>query len=295
MKEFWNKKEAKSSFILSNSIIKQHAKSFYFASKFLPKRKKWATFAVYGFCRYADNIIDNPRERTKEELINELDVLRNELELAYKYGESEHPILRSFIVAAKEYNIPSKYAFDLIDGVQMDSEFIRYNTFEELYEFCYKVASVVGLMMTYILGFKEEKTLDYAEKLGIGMQLTNILRDIKEDKEMDRIYIPLEDLEKFGLTEWDIINEKFSDNFKNMMKFQVDRAASYYHDADIGISMLDKESRFAIYSASKIYGSILLKIKERNYNPFKGRVFVPKSEKLKILSQEYIKRKLSFG
>lgn len=295
MQEFWLQKDNKSSFILALSIIKEYAKSFYFASRFLPLRKRWATFAVYGFCRYADNIVDNPRNRTHGELINELDSLREELSLSYKYGESEHPILRAYIVAAKEYNIPSNYAFDLVDGVQMDLEFKGYDSYDELYVFCYKVASVVGLMMTYILGFKDDHTLKYAEMLGAGMQLTNILRDIKEDKDIGRIYLPKKELLKFGLSEDDIIRENFNSNFREFMKFQVDRAEKYYKDADIGIKQLDKDSQFAIYAASRIYGGILNKIKDNDYNPFTGRVFVPTSKKLKILSEEYFKRKLSLG
>lgn len=295
MQDFWNTSSNKPAFLLALSIIKEHAKSFYFAAKFLPLEKRWATFAVYAFCRYADNIVDNPRQRTNTELINELNCLRNELISAYKYGESEHPILKSYISAATEYGIPYEYANDLIDGVQMDLEFSGYNSFDELYEFCYKVASVVGLMMTYILGFKDKETLKYAEMLGAGMQLTNILRDIKEDKNMGRIYLPKDELKEFGLSEDDVRQERFTPKFREFMKFQVQRAEKYYVDAEIGISQLNKESQFAIYAASRIYGGILNKIKENDYNPFAGRVFVPTSKKLKILSEEYFKRKLSLG
>lgn len=295
MQEFWNTSPNKPAFLLALSIIKEHAKSFYFAAKFLPLHKRWATFAVYAFCRYADNIVDNPRQRTNAELICELDCLRNELIYAYKYGESEHPILKSFITAATEYGIPFKYTNDLIDGVQMDLKFSGYNTFDELYEFCYKVASVVGLMMTYILGFKDEETLKYAEMLGAGMQLTNILRDIKEDKNMGRIYLPNDELSQFGLTQEDINNERFTPNFREFMIFQVQRAEKYYQKAEKGIAQLNNESQFAIYAASRIYGGILNKIKENDFNPFAGRVFVPTSKKLKILSEEYFKRKLNLG
>lgn len=279
-------------FLYAKSVIDYHAKSFSFASRFLPEDKKWATYAVYAFCRYTDNIIDNPRDRSEEELLEEIDELETELRLSEKYGESEHPAISAFVISSKEFNIPYKYAYDLIKGVKMDMYISSYETFDDLYVFCYRVASVVGLMMTYVLGFKGEDTLEYAEKLGIAMQLTNILRDIQEDKNSGRIYLPKEDLDKFGVSEIDINTENFNDNFRELMIFQIERANKYYMEAEPGIKKLDKESRFAIYAASRIYSGILPKIKEVDYNPFYGRVFVPSYKKVLALISEYFKRNL---
>ncbi|MDC1068863.1 phytoene/squalene synthase family protein [Candidatus Kapabacteria bacterium] len=279
-------------FKYSKTVIKHYAKSFYLSSQFLPKKKRLGSYAVYCFCRYTDNIVDNPRNRTNSEILIELDHLKLELENSYKYGESEHPALSTFAIVAKEYNIPKKYAFELIEGVQMDMTKNRYKSFDDLYLFCYRVAATVGLMMTYVLGFKNDNTLVYAEKLGIAMQLTNILRDIEEDVENDRIYLPQQELEKYGVSESDIKNHQFNSNIADLMKFNVDRARQYYKDAEDGIAELDKNSRFAIYAASRIYSGILNKIMERNFNPFLGRVFVPKSKKLKIVFSELVKTKL---
>lgn len=273
-------------FQYSQTVIKHYAKSFYFAANFLPKERRLAAYAVYAFCRYADNVVDNPRNRTKEEILNEVNILKEELRLAYKYGESEHPALSAFIYVATRYNIPIEYPMDLIDGVQMDIDISRYKTFNELYEFAYKVASTVGLMMTCVMGFSDKTALVYAESLGIGMQITNILRDIQEDKNLGRIYLPLDDLEKFKITEEDIVKENFSANFKQYMKFEVARAREYYANSDKGIQLLNQESQFAISTASRIYSGILDKIEQNDYNPFLGRVSLTYFEKVKILTTE---------
>jgi phytoene synthase len=283
-------------FKYARALTAHHAKSFYFSAAMLPGEKRWATYALYGFCRYVDNLIDNPRERTAAEIKHELNYLRRELTIGYRTGESEHPVLKPFISVAKQYNIEKRHAVELIKGVLMDIEKQRYENFDELYLFAYRVAGVVGLMMTPILGAKNPEALVHAEKLGIAMQLTNILRDIKEDKNMDRIYLPLEEIRQFGVDPDDIFNERMTEGMRNLMKFQVDRAHAYYDEADAGIKMLDRDAQFAIYSASKIYRGILRKIEMRDYNPFLGRVFVPNGKKISIVAGEVLRtRALSFG
>ncbi|UCE06548.1 MAG: phytoene/squalene synthase family protein [bacterium] len=289
---FWEQPDYKVSFEHVKLLTAHWSKSFYFSARFLPKEKRWATYALYGFCRYADNLIDNPRTRPKQQLLSEVACFRKELKLAYRWGESEHPILKPFILVAKKYGIPIEYPLDLLKGVQMDIEATRYETFSDLYVFCYRVASVVGLMMTHIMGYKDDQAFEYAEKLGIAMQLTNILRDVQEDKEMGRIYLPLEELQKFGITEDDVINEKFDEKFRRLIKFQVDRAHDYYEESSNGIPMLNTDSQFAIYSASKIYHGILRKIEARAYNPFLGRVHVPLGKKFLILMSEVLRTRV---
>ena len=257
----------------------------------LPKEKRWATYALYGFCRHCDNLIDTPRQRTEIEIVREMQLLTEELQVAYNTGESQHPIIRAFILVAKAYGIPIEYPFDLLKGVAMDVQQTRYNTFDELSLFCYRVAAVVGLMMTYVLGYKDERAFAYAKHLGIAMQLTNILRDIKEDKDMGRIYLPQKDLVRFGVSEQDILKEKITPQLKALMKFQIERADHYYAEAVSGISLLETESQYAIYSAAKIYRGILRKIEDQDYNPFLGRVFVPSSQKIGILLHEGLRGK----
>ncbi len=289
---FWKTEEDRVAFEYARKITAYYSKSFYFSARMLPKEQRWATFALYGFCRHCDNLIDTPRQRTEAEILREIQLLTEELKVAYNTGESQHPVIRAFIIITKAYGIPIEYPRDLLKGVAMDVEKARYKTFDELSLFCYRVAAVVGLMMTSVLGYKDKHAFEYAEKLGIAMQLTNILRDIKEDKEMGRIYIPQTELAQFGVTEQDIITEKMTPQLQALMKFQVERADQYYTEAMPGIPLLKTESQYAIYSAAKIYRGILRKIEERDYNPFLSRVFVPSAQKIKILLREGLRTKV---
>lgn len=283
-------------FEFARSLTADYSKSFYFSACLLPRQKRWATFALYGFCRHIDNLIDKPRERSLPDTLRELDFLEAELNTAYRTGESEHPVLRPFIAVAMHYGIPKDYPLDLIKGVRMDTENNRYNTFDDLYLFCYRVAGVVGLMMTHVLGHKSDDAFQYAEKLGVAMQLTNIIRDVKEDKNMGRIYFPLEELHAHGCSARTILDEHMTPQFRKFMKFQIDRTRGYYDEAEAGIKMLEKDAQFAIYSARKIYHGILKKVELHDYNPFLGRVFVPMRQKVYIILCEVIRtRLLSFA
>lgn len=289
----WSCKTLHSHFRFAKALTARYARTFYLAAQFLPREKRWATYAVYGFCRYTDNIVDEPRARTPDQIHTELRALKTELEFAYRNGESEHPVLKPFIAVARLYDIPAEYPLELLEGVAMDLEIKRYDSFEGLNLFCYRVASVVGLMMSPVLGYRNPAALIHAEKLGTAMQLTNILRDVKEDKNMDRIYLPADELERFSVSYDDIVHERWSDNMRAMMQFQVERAHRYYEEAEPGIAMLDADSRYTIYSASRIYRGILETLAQRDYNPFLGRVFVPYSVKCSILAREVLRSKIA--
>ncbi len=289
----WKDSFSKASFEYARSTTAHYSKSFYFSARLLPKRRRWATYAVYAFCRYADNLIDKPRQRTTQDLLKELESVRTELQTAYKTGESEHPILHAFVLVAKEYGIPIKYPLELLEGVRMDLQKRRYQSFSDLYLFCYRVAGVVGLMMTHVLGYRDASAFRHAEKLGIAMQLTNILRDVKEDMSIGRLYLPEDELRRFGVTSDDFSGEIMTGNLQSLMEFQTERAHRYYEEAEAGIPMLLPKSQYAIYSASRTYRGILTKLEEREYNPFKGRVYVPFRTKVAILLTQVIKTRLS--
>ncbi len=291
--DLFNDKSMEAAFRYARAQTAHYSKSFYLSSAMLPKERRWATYALYGFCRYADNIIDNPRNRSAQELIDEIDYMSNELVIAYHRWESEHPILKPFIWVAQKHGIPIEYPLDLLKGVKMDIQKNRYENFDELYLFCYRVAGVVGLMMTHVLGYKSKDAFFYAEKLGIAMQLTNILRDVQEDKNMNRIYLPMDELEAHGLVTKDVMNERMNGKMKKFMRFQIKRALQYYSEANQGIRLLNTETQFAIYAASRIYEGILKKIEARNYDPFKGRVYVKQGKKFLILLFEIIKTKIN--
>ena len=284
--------ENRAAFEHARRITAYYSKSFYFSARMLPSERRWATYALYGFCRYCDNLIDVPRRRTKSDLLREIQFVAEELQIAYDTGESEHPVIRAFILVAKSYGIPMAYPLDLLKGVAMDIQQTRYKTFDDLSLFCYRAAAVVGLMMTHILGYKDDRAFDHAKQLGIAMQLTNILRDVKEDKEMGRIYLPQTELVQFGVSERHIFDEIMTPQLRALMKFQVERAERYYAEAIPGISLLNTDSQYAIYSAAKIYRGILRKIEARDYNPFLGRVFVPSIEKMGILLHEGLRTKV---
>ncbi len=284
--------ENRAAFEHARRITAYYSKSFYFSARMLPSKQRWATYALYGFCRYCDNLIDVPRRRTKSDLLREIQFVAEELQIAYNTDESEHPVIRAFILVAKSYGIPIAYPLDLLKGVTMDIQQTRYETFDELSLFCYRAAAVVGLMMTHVLGYKDDRAFDYAKQLGIAMQLTNILRDVKEDKEMGRIYLPQTELVQFGVSERHIFDEIMTPQLRALVKFQVERAERYYAEAIPGISLLNTDSQYAIYSAAKIYRGILRKIEARGYNPFLGRVFVPSVEKMGILLHEGLRTKV---
>ncbi len=282
----------RAAFEYARRITAYYSKSFYVSAQILPYDRRWATYALYGFCRHCDNLIDTPRQRTRSQIFGEIDFLTEELQIAYNTNESEHPVIRAFILVVERYGIPFEYPLDLLKGVAMDLQQARYKTFDELTFFCYRVAAVVGLMMTHILGYKDTRAFEYAKRLGIAMQLTNILRDIKEDKEMGRIYLPEMDLDLFGVSVQDILNERMTPQLRALMKFQIKRADRYYSEAIPGISLLKTESQYAIYSSAKIYRGILRKIEAQNYNPFLNRVFVPPIQKIGILLHEVLKMKV---
>lgn len=279
------------------------AKSFYFSSFLLPKEKRAAAYAVYTFCRYADNIVDcgiSPSIENIRYKFQELNLFLDEV--YYILNELKDPIDKSnnlpnlinhsaFAQTVFKYKIPRKYFNDLIEGVCMDTEHSRYNTFAELENYCYKVASVVGLIMTEIFGYSHKAALPYAVYLGKAMQLTNILRDIKEDYQMDRIYLPNDELKWFEYREEDIKNGNMNENFATMMRFNIDRARAYYELSTHGFPYLTNDgSRTTVVLMFKIYSSILNEIEAYGYDVFSGRRFVSTAEKLKLTGLYLINR-----
>jgi len=274
-------------------VTKKHAKSFYFAARFLPKHKQKAVYPIYAFCRKVDDEIDETAEENEREAILAVENLGAKLNFVYeeeekrRKGEEDTSSFSSseYIFAAwqdllKTYKIPQNLPLELMQGVVQDTRIKRYETFEELYVYCYRVASTVGLMSSEILGYSDKKALEYAEAMGVGMQLTNILRDVKEDAEKGRIYLPQEDLRKFGIAEAQIFAGKMDENFARLMKFQISRARDFYRKGEKGISLLEKDSRFTVLLASRIYGKILDEIEAQNYNVFKRRASTTKAQKL---------------
>lgn len=277
------------------AITRYYAKTFYMATRFLPNEKQRSIFAIYGLCRYLDNLVDDTLDIVNNEVINvdEIDTKLNEFKLnlsaIYQGKSTTDPILSAFSDTLKKYHIPIDLPFLLIDGVRSDLNKNRYDSFQELYDYSYKVASVVGLMTSRVFGYSDERALEYAIDLGIAMQLTNILRDVGEDLERNRIYLPIDELKQFGVSEEDLFNGNISENFIELMKFQVARTRKYYEKADIGIQLLDRDSRLPVYLARYNYSRILDKIEANNFNVFEERAFLNSFEKFTIIPRILVK------
>ena len=272
-------------------ITKTHAKSFYFAAKFLPKYKRRPIYALYALCRKVDDEVDEIGENNEAEAIKAVERWQRKLKEIYEQksevrsqkSETENLVFTAWRDLLQTHKIPKKLPLELMQGVLMDTQIKRYETFDELYVYCYRVASTVGLMSSEIFGYTEPKTLEYAEALGIAMQLTNILRDVKEDAAMGRIYLPQEDLRKFGVLEKQLLANEMNENFVEMMKFQMSRARDYYCKSEKGIPLLEKDTRFTVLLASRIYSKILDEIERQNYDVFTRRAHTTFSQKLRMI------------
>jgi phytoene synthase len=261
---------------------RQYARTFYFASHVLPKQKRYAAYAVYAFCRYADEIVDSPLFDAHQAR-QRLDDLREQLRRLYQHSPLMDARLRALQDTVMRYGIPQEYFVDLLRGVEMDLDRRRFATFEELQQYCYCVASTVGLIMARIFGVSDESALASAVDLGTAMQLTNILRDVGEDLQRGRIYLPEDELNRFGYSPAQLTQGILNDEFRNLMRFNIERARWYYQQADRGIPCLtDDGSRFCVRLMRRTYARILDDIERYDYDVFHRRAYVPGWKKLTI-------------
>ncbi|TNE70652.1 phytoene/squalene synthase family protein [bacterium] len=277
------------------NITREHAKTFYLATRFLPNKKQRAIFAVYALCRFIDDTVDEAidlqvnRKLDLNEIQQRLDVIREQVKVTFDTGYATNKIFRAIAHALQTYQIKKEHVLLLIDGVYMDLYKNRYKNFDELYDYSYKVASVVGLMTSEIFGYSSPEALKYAVDLGIAMQLTNIIRDVGEDLERNRIYLPQDEMDAFGVTETDLRVGIVTPEIRQLLKFQVDRAREYYKSAEKGIAMLDRDSRLPVWLARYNYARILDKVEQCEYKVLKKRVFLSTKEKLAILPSSIVR------
>lgn len=264
----------------SKQIAKESNSSFYYAFSLLAKPKRDAMNTVYAFCRKTDDIVDEGDE--PEELKYErLRKWRIELEKAL-YGRSDSHLFNKLAAIIKQFNIPIDPFFELIAGMEMDLQRKRYGSFEELVQYCYRVASTVGLMCIEIFGYKNKSAKDYAVNLGLAMQLTNILRDVKKDSEKGRIYLPQNDIMNFHYSDQDIFNKKYDANFVSLMKFEADRAKGFFTKANQALDFEDKPSLFPARAMQHIYHRLLTKLEVENFDVFNKKIKVGTFEKAAI-------------
>ncbi len=271
------------------AITKRHARSFYFASHWLDARTRADAYAIYAFCRAADNAVD--------EAIDGDDALRciaqseATLEQAYGGGPVDSWVCE-FRRAVHGREIPKRYFNELLAGMRMDLEIHRYETFEALDEYCYRAAGVVGLMMAHIFGFRDERCLPRAVELGKAMQLTNILRDIGDDFALGRVYLPQKELREFGVDDQQLREGRVDEAFRELMRFQIARARGLYCSAEEGIAdLLGRRNRATARLMSRLYAGILEAIERLDYDVFARRAHVELHRKLACLCAAGFARK----
>ena len=274
------------SYALCGRIARKTGRNFYYSFLVMPCEKRAAMCAIYAFMRRSDDIADGAGNPAVA--LEGLRQWRGQVDAALNGDAAGDPILPALVDTVRRYRIPPRYFHELLDGTEMDQTTTRYTTFDDLYKYCYRVASAVGLVVLPVFGYKDEAALVPAEACGIAFQLTNILRDVKEDAQMGRVYLPLEDLRRFGVSENDIMDSRATPQFLELMKFETARAHEFYEKARPLLDMIDADSRGTLAVMMTIYGGILRKIEESGFAVFDGRIRLSTAEKLWIVGKNWM-------
>ncbi len=280
-------------------IARSSAKNFYYGFMLLPARKRNALSAVYAFMRHADDLSDDPGMPLPErrlKLAEFIESYRRSLET----GRTDDPVFLALRDSQQRYSIPMELldqlvagtGMDVCDGEQGDAPRVVYGSFDELYNYCYHVASVVGLVCIRIFGYRDPVAEQYAEHLGIAFQLTNILRDVKEDAAMARVYLPQQDLERFGVTAAELGSGVPMEKLRPLLAFEAARAREFYVSAERLLPLIDEVSQPALWAMVEIYRGILDRIELRQFDVYSERVRLSVGDKLKILAKGFGKRLL---
>ncbi len=255
-------------------VTRAHGRTFYFACQLLPPPERRGIHAIYAWCRHADDIADTAlvggTDRAHGALDEWLDAIETPID----------PISRAFAWVVREYRVPTQPAEDLIAGVRMDLGPLRFRTWDDLRHYSYCVAGTVGLLTAPLLGCTDDRALPHAVNLGVAMQLTNILRDVAEDAAMGRVYLPDEDLERFGVSRESLLNLRPTGDFRGLMRFEIARARELYRDAHRGIGALSVPGQITTIAGSRLYREILCRIEEQDYDVFRSRATVSTQQKV---------------
>jgi phytoene synthase len=265
---------------------KQSGSSFYYSFMFLPKEKRLAITALYAFCREVDDVVDE---------CSDAGVARTTLtwwrmQVADIYdGKPQHPVAQALVPIVRKFNIAQEHLQEIIDGMEMDLDQPRYSDFKSLQLYCYRVASVVGLLAAEIFGYTDRQTQKYAHDLGIAFQLTNIIRDVGEDARRGRIYLPMDELQQFGVTASDILNANETENFQKLMKFQIERAQRYYQQAIAHLPAVDRKAQQTGLIMAAIYRATLDEVISTGCHVMKERVSLTPMYKLRLAFKAWLK------
>ena len=289
-------------------ITRTNAKNFYYAFLVLPKRKRQALCAVYAFMRRCDDIADDPN-LSLEERRYKLDTWLDALHRVQQGEPTDDPILLALTDAQRRYTIRAGLLDELALGTAMDVAdhhtesqnppaanaavpglTIQYQTFDDLKLYCYRVASVVGLVCIHVFGYRDPAAEPLAEQCGLAFQLTNIIRDVKEDAAIGRVYLPEEDLARFGLSAAELLSAPDAARFRPLLALEADRARQLYQAGDQLIPYISEDSQPALWVLVNIYRRLLEKIAERQYDVFSGKISLTVSEKLRVLGRGFLQR-----
>ena len=260
--------------------------SFYYSFMFLPPNRRRAITALYAFCREVDDVVDECQDL--QIASTKLAWWRQEVAKLYA-GKPEHPVTQALLPVIAEFAVPQEQLLEIIDGMEMDLQQSRYLDFKALSLYCYRVASVVGLLAAEIFGYQDRKTLKYAHDLGMAFQLTNIIRDVGEDARRGRVYLPMDELKRFEVPAADILNARHSDNFRKLMEFQIERAEQFYAQAMSMLPAVDRKTQRPGLVMAAIYRTLLEEIKNDGCLVLNQRTSLTPIRKLWIAWRTWIK------
>ncbi len=260
--------------------------SFYYSFLFLPPNRRRAIMAFYAFCREVDDVVDECSD--PQLAATKLAWWREELDRLYA-GQPQHPVTHALKTVLMEFNLPQEHLVEIIDGMEMDLQQTRYPDFKALSLYCYRVASVVGLLAAEIFGYTDRQTQKYAHDLGMAFQLTNIIRDVGEDARRGRVYLPIDELKHFEVPLSDILDSRYTENFRHLMEFQIERAEQYYVQAMAQLPSVDRKSQRPGLVMAAIYRTVLEEIKRDNCRVLTHRTSLTPLRKLWIAWRTWIK------
>ncbi|HEY7658909.1 MAG TPA: presqualene diphosphate synthase HpnD [Burkholderiales bacterium] len=259
--------------------------SFYYSFLFLPEERRRAITALFAFCREVDDVVDDCSDPATARAT--LAWWRQELAAAF-HGTPQHPVARALAEVAPRFKLAEARVAEIIDGMQMDLEHDRYPSFEALRQYCHRVAGVVGLLSAEIFGYQDSRTLEYAADLGLAFQLTNIIRDVGEDARRGRVYLPLDEIERFGVSVADITGSRETDNFRRLIEFQIERALEYYGEAFRKLPAVDRRAQRAGIVMAAIYRALLDEIQRDGCRVLTRRTSLTPIRKLWIAWKTWI-------
>ncbi len=279
----------KESYRHCREIAKERAKNFYYSFVLLDKPRRDAMCAVYAFMRQCDDLTDDPKNTDPAAIQQNISLWRLEMDRALKGIMGDDPLWPAFYDTVQRYGIPHRFFHEMIDGVMSDIRPRELETYEELYQYCYQVASVVGLTVIHIFGFESARALLLAEKCGVAFQLTNILRDVREDAGMGRVYLPREDLRRYGVNADQLRLGVENDRFRKLMKYEAERARTCYEESEPLSDLIEPKSRRSLWALRQIYLHLLARIEKSNYAVLTNRVKVSTGTKITLMLRAFLK------